>query len=917
VYFGLLGPLRVDAGRPIRIPAARQRVLLGALLLRCGAIVPADELAELVWDGKPPPGARTTLPSYVLRLRRVLGPAGERIRYRSPGYLIELQPDELDLSVFTAAHRAGRAAAEAGDWARASRQLREALALWRGEPLVDIPCEALSRDYAGPLADQRLQAEELRIEAELRLGRHQGVTADAERLAGAHPWRERLVGQLMLALYQDGRQADALAAYQRLRDGLVRELGVDPGAELQHLHRRILAADPELTPAARPSRLAVPRPAQLPADIPDFTGRQQQLDRLNPGVAGPRIWVITGTGGVGKTALAVHAAHRLAGQFPDGQLYLNLSGASTPLAPAEALARFLRDLGVDAAAVPADLDERAARYRSLVAERRLLIVLDDAADTAQVGPLLPGGVGCGVLVTSRARLADLAGAGHVDLEVLPAPTALALLREIVGADRITAEPEAATEILAACGGLPLAVRIAGVRLVSRPQWRLRDMASRLTVSCRRLDELTYGDLGVRATFQVSYAALAAEGLASPARTFRMLGLCTGQDIGLPAASALLGAPEPAVERALEVLVDAHLLESPAPNRYRFHDLVRAYAAERAVPRAERRTAITRLVTWYAQAASAADAVLMPSRRRVVPDRLPGLPRLPVFGSMAEAADWCEAEHANLVAAALLAADAGLSRLGWQLPTALWSYFHLRGRMDDWLRTHRSALASAQSAGDRAAEAIVRNNLAIGLIRVQRLAEAAEQLEAALEIRQAAGDRTGSAATLSNLACLTMDDGRPEEALDYLYRSLAINRDLGDRPAQAYTLANLGEIFFQLSRIPEAIAHYEDALARYEEQPAVSVGMAQVAGNLAKAHAAAGDVPRAVAFGRRTAAVQRELADRRGEGETLSWLGKVMLDSGDGSGAAGFLRQAAIIFRDLDDDRAAAVEAALRRLGGQP
>jgi tetratricopeptide (TPR) repeat protein len=711
-----------------------------------------------------------------------------------------------------------------------------------------------------------------------------------------------------------------------LRDTLVQELGVDPGAELQRLHQRILAADPGLAPgpADPPARSLTPRPIQLPADIPDFTGRHRQTDRLTrvlsaaPDQAGPRVWVITGTGGVGKTALAVHTAHRLAPEFPDGQLYLNLSGATTPLEPAGALARFLRDLGVGATEIPADLDERAARYRSLVAGRRLLIVLDDVRDAAQARPLLPGGAGCAVLVTSRARLADLAGSGHVDLEVLRTHTALALLGGIAGAGRVSAEPQAAAEIVAACGGLPLAVRIAGARLVSRPRWRLRDMAGRLAESRRRLDELTYGDLGVRASFQVSYAALPSAGIASPARAFRMLGLCTGQDLGVPAASSLLGAPEPEVERALEGLVDAHLLESPSPGRYRFHDLVRTYAAEQAerdATEAERRAAVARLVTWYTQAASAADALLMPMRRRIVPDELPGLAQPPVFGSMAGAAGWCEAEHANLVAAALLAASAGLDQLGWQLPTALWSYFHLRGRMDDWLRTHESALASAQHADDRAAEAVVRNNLAIGLMRSQRLAEAAGHLEAALVIREVAGDQAGAAATLSNLACLTMDAGRPEKAMNYLNRALAIDRSLGSEHGQAFLLANLAEMLFRLSRIPEAIAHYEEALVLYEKDPAVSVGMAQVAGNLAKAHAAAGDTRQAVAYGRRTIAMQHELADRRGEGETSYWLGGLLRDTGDQGGAAGLLRRAAAIFHGLDDARAADAEAAIAAITG--
>src|SRR6478672_4706928 len=649
--FRLLGPVEVRAGEDWRgIGAPKWRSVLAALLIHPGQIVSADTLIGELWRDEPPARAANLVSIYVLRLRRLMDdPDGRLLVTRAPGYLLRVAGDDTDALLFEAMVRDGRRAFAAGDPEGAASRLTEPLGLWYGRPLADVPPTPLVEAETERLGELRLGAAELRITAELALGGHDQAVAGLRRLLADHPLREGLWLLLMRALDGAGRHAEALEAYGQARDAISGQLGVDPGAELRQLHADLLAKDTAASPVgvisagtlsppaepapeprpARGTKRAASGPAQLPADIADFTGRDEQVKRLSDLLSGTgatgdpgavRIAVVAGSGGLGKTSLAVHAAHRVRRRFPDGQLYVDLLGATAaPLLPGDVLARFLRDLGVDGRDVPVDEDERAARYRTTLARRRMLVVLDNARDAAQVRPLLPGSASSAVLVTTRSRMPDLASTKLVDLNVLDDDEALKLFVKVVGGERVAAEPEATAELLDACAGLPLAIRICAARLVTRSGWTIRAMAGRLKDEHRRLDEMRAGDLAVRASFEVSFTSLPLstdkQGI-DPALAFRLLGLWQGPSISAAAAAALFGVPEYSAEDALEVLVDTHLLESVATDRYRFHDLLRVYAAERAADdllAAERDAAVTRLLTWYMRTADAAATAVSPRR----------------------------------------------------------------------------------------------------------------------------------------------------------------------------------------------------------------------------------------------------------------------------------------------------------------
>ena len=630
--FGLLGPLLVDRdGDVLEVPGGKQRVLLAVLLLNAGRVVPLDELSDVLWGAEAPVSARVSVQNYVKRLRSILGDSGHRrISTHPHGYMISIGPGELDVESFEFLLGAAREEARAGSWATAAGRLREGLSLWRGEPLADLGSELLAAREIPRLAEMRLQAVEARIEADLYLGHPAELIAELQRLTVAHPLREHLHAQLMLALYRTSRQGEALAAYQHARRLLIEELGTEPGTELRELHQRILSNDPGLAgPEPRPSAAGGgPVPRELPAPVAHFAGRAAELAALTglldaAGAELPEAVVISaigGTAGVGKTALAVHWAHQVAHRFPDGQLYVNLRGfdpSGMPVAPAQAIRKFLAALGMPADQVPADIDAQACLYRSVLAGQRVLIVLDNARDSDQVRPLLPASPGSLAVVTSRSQLAGLVaveGARPLTLDVLTEAEARELLIRRLGGEQIAADPAAADELVRLCARLPLALAIAAARGATRPGLPLAVLAGELRDAHGQLDTLDAGDTtaNIRTVFSWS-----CQSLTSPAaRMFRLLGVHPGPDISARAAASLAGMARDKARAALDELSRASLIVEHVPGRFVFHDLLRAYAAEQASAidgAAQRRAAIRRVLDHYMHTAHAAAGLLYPAR----------------------------------------------------------------------------------------------------------------------------------------------------------------------------------------------------------------------------------------------------------------------------------------------------------------
>jgi DNA-binding SARP family transcriptional activator/tetratricopeptide (TPR) repeat protein len=907
VKFGLLGPLEVvDGDRPVPIPSAKHRMLLAGLLLRPGQLVTVDELAEIIWGDTMPAGPRKVIQTYVGRLRKLLG-GGELIQSRPGGYVIVVGPGDVDVGRFELLLERARDAAGREDRHTESAMLRRALALWRGEPLADVPSEKLHRDVVARLAEQRLDALFRRVEADLGVGRHGELVAELQILAERHPLREQFWAQLMTALYRCGRQADALQAYHRVSRLLAEELGVDPGPELRALHQAILAGDRALAAPPPPGRRPWLKQTQLPVDVTDFVGRADliyQIKQLLAPERGVPVVALAGPPGVGKTALAIHAAHQLAERFPDGQLYANLRGATSGLRrlpPLEVLGRFLRSLGTEAAAVPTDLEEASAAFRSRVAGRRLLVVLDNGADAAQVGALLPASPGCAVLITSRPVLPALAGARHLTLDALPAPEAVELLGRLAGHDRVTAEPAAATEVARCCGYLPLALRIAGARLAARPGWPVRALAGRLADAQRRLDELQLTEVGVRASFQVSLHQLSG----SPdvldraaAETFELLGVPDGPQMSLPAAARLLGQPEDAAERVLERLVDTQLLETPVPGRYRLHDLLRLYARELASqrqPEPLRVAALERVLRFYVATAWQTLAVLRPGDYRLTRIARRRCNGGLEFADQQAALAWLETERANLLTAVRQAVSTpGVpTEIGIQLAHALFGFFWVHSHHSDWVQANQIALEAARQASDLAAQAQAHNDLGACYYRQGHYDQALTCLHESLAIRRKLNDRLGQALSLGNLGNAYQRQGGLEQALACLRTSLAICQELGDRRGQASNLANLGELHRRQGHYEKAIACLHQSLAIRRDM-ADRHGRAHGLANLGTVYQRQARHNQALACLRESLAICQELGDRRGQAESLRELGVTLRALGRQEEARAHLLQARAI-----------------------
>jgi DNA-binding SARP family transcriptional activator len=925
--FGILGPLEVvHDGRRLPVSRPREQRVLAALLLDAGRVVPLDRLIDAVFDERPPGTAAKQVRNCVSALRQRF--AAEGLLVTTPiGYTIRIGAEDLDATVF--GHRLvhARRAADAGRLDEAVASARAALALWRGPALAGIGGRRIEAAAAG-LNDQRLTALEECLSYELARGRGAELVAELSELVAEYPLRERPRAQLMIALYRAGRRADALESYRQGRQILVDELGLEPGPALRDLERAILADDQKLVDAtlldneaapvqpeseALPASPAAVTPAQLPAGATVFTGRTGPLRDLDALMAGDGdrattvvISAIAGAAGAGKTALAVHWAHRVRSRFSDGQLYLNLRGyaSSPPVRPIEALALFLRALGVPAERAPVDLDEAASMYRSLLAERRVLVVLDNAASPEQVRPLLPGSPGCMVLVTSRDRLAGLValdGAQVLTLDVLAPDEAYTLLARTVGAGRVAAEPHATKALARLCAYLPLALRIAAATLTGRPTRRIASYVKELEEGDRIAALSITGDeqSAVQAAFDLSYQALAP----ADRLVFRRLGLPPGPDVTVDAVAALSGRPPREAAATLDRLVTAHLVDEYTEGRFTFHDLLREYAADRARREdstAERKAAVRRLIDWYLSQVDAAARLLYPEILRLPAAVAPAPEPQSVFGTHAEALAWVDTERTNLVAAMEVAAETGPHALAWRLADGLRGYFHLRMCAVDWLSGARAALAAAVRDREPAAEAAAELSLGDLHWRISRYPAAIEHYGRAAEAAGRAGWSLGEAAVHGNQGIVYQQSGRLDLAVDRFQRALSIATTIGWRPGEAANLENLAEAYWELGRLEESAEQCMRALALMSETGS-SFAKGVLLTGLGEVCHALGRFDDAVDHLIQALSLHREVGNRGGEAETLRVLAAVHRDTGR-TGEALDLARAALAHAQAAGDR---------------
>jgi DNA-binding SARP family transcriptional activator/Tfp pilus assembly protein PilF len=822
----LLGDVAVrpSCGGPVDLGHNRQRCVLAVLLVQPNRPVPAEALLERAWGDRLPQRPRDALYGYVSRLRQIIGPAGAVLDRRRGGYLVEVDPLVIDAHRFD--HLVRQARAEA-DHQRAFRHLEEALAMWTGDVFggLDTPWLNLVRDdWEG----RRRAAERSRDELALRLGHHaailDGLLANAER----DPLDEHHARQLLLALYACGRRAEALARYEQLRRRLAADLGIEPGAALRRTYQSMLRAEPGLTaPEPEPVGPAAvaPVPQQLPAPPPSFIGRAYQRDRITEVVraAADRgdtmaIPALIGPGGIGKTWLALHWAHLHRELFPDGQLYVDLRGfdpGGDPLDPAVAVRSFLAALGLSVQALPAEPDCQAATFRSLVAGRRMLIVLDNARDSAQVIPALPGSPGCTVLVTSRQRLTGLVaahGAHLIPLDLMTDAEATELLQVRLGKAR--AEPEALAVLLPHCGGLPLALGIVAARAATagRSHDSLTALAAELGDWRTRLDALDPGDLqvGLRAVMTSSVSTLSAPAT----KVLGYLGLAPGPDIGLPAALSMASSGPESLRPILRELVDSSLLTEDPPQRYRMHDLVRLYVIERisGPDEAEWHVAAQRLLDHYLHTAHAVDRILQPLRHALpLEPARPGV-RGETPADRPAALAWLGTEHRVLTAAIRFAASAGHHRHAWQLAWALLYLLDQRGNWHEEVELHRVALASAELLADDVALAHSHRGLARGYIWLARYDEARTHLRKALSAFQRLGDGVGQGFVYRALARVSAREGQPQQARDADRKALELFHATGDEYGQALTLNALGWHHAHLGEHEQAVSYCRQAIA---------------------------------------------------------------------------------------------------------
>ncbi|WP_238006238.1 BTAD domain-containing putative transcriptional regulator [Dactylosporangium sp. AC04546] len=940
---GILGPVEVSVdGRSLQLGGPRTHSVLAVLCLEAGRMVPTDRLIEVLWGEHPPATARSQVQICVSTLRRVFAaaaPAGPLvvIETRPPGYALMLTGARLDARQFE--ERAAQATRLVADGAlhEAAGVFRSALELWRGPPLAGLTGPILEAS-ALHLEERRLAVLERRIEVELQIGRHAELVGELGELILQHPLHEWFYGALMTALHRSGRRAKALDVYRQARTVLVDELGLEPGAELRRIEQLVLAGAQEgreraeVPAAGNPPTPARPRPVPmaddspraarsrpvppnlLPLDTADFTGRAAEVARVTSAVTGatgrsatrqPAIVAISGPGGVGKSALALHVAHSLRAAFSDGTLYANLSDGTWPVQPVEILGRFLRALGVNGLAIPGGVDALGEVYRDLISDRRMLILLDSAVNETQVLPLLPGNEPAAVIVTSRHRLTALPGAEHVSLDVLPPEPSVDLLAAVVGAARAGRDDPALTELALLCGGLPLALRIAGARLASRPHWKPSRLIGRMRDETRRLDELEHGALGVRASIAVSYSGLGPDAQ----RLLRLLACLDAPEFGSWAAAALLDVALDDAEDLVDDLVGAHLLavlaETPdGPVRFRLLDLVRVFARERAQseePDDQRAAAVRRALAGWLYLAEEAHRREYGGQYTVLHGTEPrwALPKSATAALLEQPLSWLEAERQALTAALRQAVRNRWDELAWDLALTLVTLFEARSYLVDWRESAELALALVRQLNNRRGIAAMQYSLGALHIVEQRHADARDRLRQALDGFTACDDHHGRGLVLRNLAFLDRIAGRPDLARRGYEQALPILREAGDQIAVAHVLSSLAALRLDAGDANQAQKILDDALAITQIAGSRRVE-GQVLFRLGEVYLRRDELDRGAEAFHQVLRLTRDHGDRLGEAYALLGLGRVRHREGRHGAAETALSQVLQLAEGLGD-----------------
>lgn len=935
VEIAVLGPVEVRlAGRPVPIERLQRRLLLAVLAASPNTVVSTERIIDALWgDSRLPANPRNQVQVHIRALRRALhDDVCQTIETCAQGYQLNAPPASVDLLRFSQTVDAAAEAVEAGRLVEASTGLQSGLGLWRGRAFEGMDCR-FTQDQAAPLEEQRLRALHLRLSVDLTLGRYAELVCELAGLVSGNPFDDGLRWKLMVVLHAVGRTTEAAQIYHDGRQ-VLEEAGICPGQRLRAAHEAILngrsaeSITAQLAGLVPPSMRAhtpsvvLPPPLQLPPDIADFTGRAPELDQLllavstvnNLASTAPAILAIDGMAGIGKTALAVHAAHLLIDEYPDAQLFIDLRAHTVgqqPRDPCAVLGILLRALGVPARDIPEEPDQRAATWRTALAGRRAVILLDNVADTTQIQPLLPATSGCVILITSRRRLVELDATCLLSLNILSADEARVLFRRIVGERRAQDDNDAIDEVLELCGHLPLAVRIAGARLRHRPAWSVADLAVRLRDMQTRLSELRLGTHSVATAFALSYQQLDAE----HRRLFRLLALHPGPDIGREAAAAMTNHPTREAERILENLLDVHLLQQTAHNRYSFHSLLRYYATECTTAEdteQERALAVRQMFDWYMHAANAADRVILPRRRHIELNGMTAPAQPCQFSTDQEALAWCESERASLIAVVRKAAEVGHPVISWKLAASLWGFFYIRKHWPEQIAVNRLALAAAREAHDPYGEALALHSLGVTYMELLRQEQAIPCLKQALAIRLVIGDHYGQAQTLNSLGSMHRDMGDTEQALAYMRDGLAACRAIDNRYGEASCLNNIGAVHWDLRDVAKAIEYYQQAQTIWHELDD-RLGESFAVHNLGEAYADLQRFEEALRYLGYALANRREVGSRWGEGQTLHVIGTTQQLMGKLDGARRSWAEALAIFEELGDPHAREVRGRLALL----